>query len=190
MFDYWDRDIIPRRNSFRNIFDEMDREFAQAEEMMNRVFNTARGLSSDNVDAFREGATFPYYYGYQITVGPDGKPHVREFGNVKPGARGLVEQSSARQPLVDTAVDEKSNTLTITAEMPGLSKEDIKVNATENLITIHGEKDQKKYHTELPLNVEIDDTSTKASYSNGILELKLKLKKQQTKSNGKEIKIE
>jgi HSP20 family protein len=190
MSDYWDRDIIPRRNSFRSFFDEMDREFAQAEEMINRVFNTARGISSTTVDSFREGSTFPYYYGYQITVGPDGKPHVREFGNVKPGARGLVEQSSVRQPLVDTAIDEKNNTLTITAEMPGLSKENITVHATENLVTIHGEKDQKKYHTEIPLNVEVDDSATKAGYSNGILELKLKLKKQQAKPNGKEIKIE
>jgi HSP20 family protein len=189
MSDYWDREIIPRRNSFRNFFDEMDREFAQAEDMMNRVFNTARGISPTNVDAFRDASTFPYYYGYQITVGPDGKPHVREFGNVKPGSRGLVEQSNVRQPLVDTTVDEKDHSLVITAEMPGLSKENIKVNTTENLITIHGEKDQKKYHTDIPLNVEIDDSTTKATYSNGILELRLKLKKE-TKPNGKEIKIE
>ncbi|HKR73686.1 MAG TPA: archaeal heat shock protein Hsp20 [Candidatus Nitrosocosmicus sp.] len=189
MSDYWDMDIISRRNSFRNFFDEMDREFAQAGEMMSRVFNTARGISPTNIDAFRQASTFPYYYGYQITVGPDGKPHVREFGNVKPGSRGLVEQSNERQPLVDTAVDEKNNCLVITAEMPGLSKENIKVTTAENLIAIHGERGQKKYHTEIPLNVEIDDSSTKASYSNGILELKLQLKKK-TKPNGKEIKIE
>ena len=189
MYDYWDKEIIPRRNSFRNFFNEMDREFAQAEDMMNRVFNTAKGISPMTADAFREASTFPYYYGYQITVGADGKPHVREFGNVRPGAKGLVEQSSVRQPLVDTAVDEKNNTLVVTAEMPGLSKENIKVITAENLITIHGEKDQKKYHAEIPLDVEIDDDSTKASYSNGVLELKLKLKKQ-TKANGKEIKIE
>lgn len=30
MFDYWDRYIIPKRNSFIDVFDEMDREFAQA----------------------------------------------------------------------------------------------------------------------------------------------------------------
>ena len=27
----------------------------------------------------------PIVYGYSMTVGPDGKPVVREFGNVKPG---------------------------------------------------------------------------------------------------------
>ncbi|VFJ13472.1 Hsp20/alpha crystallin family protein [Candidatus Nitrosocosmicus franklandus] len=188
MFDYWDRNMI-RRNSFRNFFDPVDREFAQAEEMMNRIFNTARGINTTNVNAFRETATFPYYYGYQITIGPDGKPRVRELGNVKPRTRGLVESSSVRQPLLDTIVDEKNNSLVITAEMPGLSKENIKVNIAEDLITIHGEKDRKKYHTEIPLNMEIDNSFTKASYSNGILELRLKLKNQ-IKSRGKEIKIE
>ncbi|MDN5847640.1 MAG: hypothetical protein L0H53_15355 [Candidatus Nitrosocosmicus sp.] len=64
--------------------------------MLNRIFNTAKGIDSPTVDSFRETSTFPYYYGSQITVGPDGKAHAREFGNVKPGARGLVEQSKIR----------------------------------------------------------------------------------------------
>ena len=187
MSDNWD--LIPRRNAFRNFFGDMDREFLQAEEMLNRVFNTAQGISPLTAESFKEGSRFPYYYGYQITVGPDGKPHIREFGNVKPGARGLVEQSTIRQPLVDTAVDEKNNTLTITAEMPGLTKEDIKVNAIENLLSIQGEKGEKKYHAEIPLNVEIEADSAKATYSNGILELRLKLKTQ-ARSSVKEIKIE
>ena len=40
MFEEWD--IIPRRNTFRNLFGDLDKEFSQAEEMMNRVFNTAK----------------------------------------------------------------------------------------------------------------------------------------------------
>jgi len=73
--------------------------------------------------------------------------------------------------------------------MPGISKEDIKLNASDKQIVIHAEKGDKKYHTEIPLNAEIEDTSAKASYSNGILELKVKLKAP-LKSKGKEIKIE
>ncbi|TVP41550.1 hypothetical protein [Candidatus Nitrosocosmicus arcticus] len=57
----------------------MDREFSQAEEMLNRVFNTTKGICPFTADSFRETSTFPYYYGYQITVGPYGKLHVREF---------------------------------------------------------------------------------------------------------------
>ena len=111
MFDEWD--LIPRRYAFRNFFGDIDREFSQAEEMLNRVFNTAQSISPLTADSFREASTFPYYYGYQITVGPDGKPHVREFGNIKPGSKGLVQQSNTREPLVDTSVDEKNNSLTI-----------------------------------------------------------------------------
>ncbi len=187
MFDEWD--LIPRRYAFRNFFGDIDREFSQAEEMLNRVFNTAQSISPFTADSFREASTFPYYYGYQITVGPDGKPHVREFGNIKPGSKGLVQQSNTREPLVDTSVDEKNNSLTITAEMPGISKEDIKLNASDKQIIIHAEKGDKKYHTEIPLNMDIEDTSAKATYSNGILELRLRLKAP-LKSKGKDIKID
>jgi HSP20 family protein len=187
MFGEWD--LIPRRYAFRNFFGDIDREFSQAEEMLNRVFNTAQSISPLTADSFREASTFPYYYGYQITVGPDGKPHVREFGNIKPGSKGLVQQSNTREPLVDTSVDEKNNSLTITAEMPGISKEDIKLNASDKQIIIHAEKGDKKYHTEIPLNMEIEDTSAKATYSNGILELRLRLK-DPLKSKGKDIKID
>lgn len=153
------------------MFEDMDREFAEAEEMLNRMFRTVREMKPSDI-----AETFPYYYGYQITIGPDGKPRVREFGNVRPSARGLVEQSGIREPLVDTKLEEKDNALTITAEMPGVTKQDIKVKVSEDYVTIHAEKGEKKYHTDIPVDVELDDKSAKATYSNGILELNIKLK--------------
>lgn len=162
------------------IFEEMDKEFAEAEEMLDRVFRTARERP-DSVNG-------PYFYGYQITVGPDGKPHVREFGNVKPSAKGLVEQSGLREPLVDTTVDEKENSLVITAEMPGVTKQDIKVSISENSVIIHAEKGDKKYHTEIPSSAELDK-SAKATYANGILELKIK-RKEPAKPKATEVKVE
>jgi HSP20 family protein len=88
------------RNTSR-IFEEMGKEFEEAEDMLGRVFRTAREINPSDLIG-----NFPYYYGYQVTIGPDGKPHVREFGNVRPSAKGLVEQSGTRAPLVDTALDE------------------------------------------------------------------------------------
>lgn len=155
----------------RRIFEDVDKEFADAEEMLNRMFRTVRETKPSDIVG-----TFPYYYGYQITVGPDGKPKVREFGNVRPSARGLVEQSGIREPLVDSKLEEKDNTLTITAEMPGVTKQDIKVKISDDYVTIHAEKGEKKYHTDIPVDVQLDEKSAKATYSNGILELKLKLK--------------
>ena len=152
----------------RRMFESIDKDFAEAEEMLNRMFRTIRETSPS--DMVVQG---PYYYGYQITVGP----------------RGLVEQSGVREPLVDTAIDEKENTLTITAEMPGVTKQDIKVNVGEEYVSIHAEKGEKKYHTDIPINVTLDDTSAKATYANGILELKIKLKAP-PKPKAKEVKVE
>lgn len=155
----------------RRMFEDIDREFQDAEEMLNRMFRTVREMTPSDITG-----AYPYYYGYQITVGPDGKPHVREFGNMKPSARGLVEQTGVREPLVDTAIDEKDNSLTITAEMPGVTKQDIKVKVSQEYVSIHAERGEKKYHTDIPVDIELDDKSAKATYSNGILELKIKLK--------------
>jgi HSP20 family protein len=166
-----------------SIFEDIDKEFTEAEEMLSRMFRTVREIEPS------DAVNFPYYYGYQITVGPDGKPHVREFGNVRPSAKGLVEQSGTRAPLVDTTLDKKENSLRITAEMPGVNKEDIKLNLSDQNITIHAEKSDKKYHTDIPVDIELDESSVKATYSNGILELKIKLK-QAPKTRGKELKVE
>ena len=164
-------------------FEQIDKEFSDAEDMLNRMFKT---VTETGIAASQ---TQPYYYGYQITVGPEGKPHIREFGNVRPSQKGLIEQSAIRQPLVDTSVNEKENTLVITAEMPGITKEDVKVTMEEGLVSIHAEKGNKKYHTELPVDNELDADSTKASYINGVLELKIQFKKP-IKSKSKEIKVE
>ena len=165
-------------------FEQIDNEFSEAEDMLNRMFRTVRETGTTNTSE-----TGPYFYGYQITVGPEGKPQIKEFGNVRPSSKGLIEQSTVRQPLVDTRFNEKENTMVITAEMPGITKEDVKVSMEEGLVTIHAEKGNKKYHTELPVEKELDTDSTKASYINGILELKIQFKKS-PKPKSKEIKVE
>src|SRR5213593_3831646 len=102
-------------------FEQIDKEFSEAEDMLNRMFRTERETGTTT------SQTSPYFYGYQITIGPEGKPHIREFGNIRPSSKGLIEQSTVRQPLIDTRFNEKENTLVITAEMPGITKEDVKV---------------------------------------------------------------
>ncbi len=164
-------------------FEQIEKEFSDAEDMLNRMFKTVAESGADGLD------TQPYFYGYQITVGTDGKPHIREFGNVRPSQKGLIEQSEVRQPLVDTSINEKENTMIITAEMPGITKEDVKVTMEEGLVKIHAEKGNKKYHTELPVDNELDADSTKASYINGVLELRIQFEKP-LKAKSKEIKVD
>jgi HSP20 family protein len=70
-----------------------------------------------------------------------------------------------------------------------VTKEDVKVNIHENYVSIHAEKGDKNYHSDIPINSELENKSAKAVYSNGILELKIKLK-EAPKSQATEVKVE
>ena len=78
----------------------------------------------------------PFVYGYSMTIGPDGKPHVKEFGNVKADKNitdgehlGIQKPqiTAEREPLSDITTTE--NEVKVILEMPGIRKEDIKLNA-------------------------------------------------------------
>jgi len=135
----------------------------------------------------------PIIYGYSMTIGPDGKPDIREFGNVKSpftGRTGFFQQpsiSSEREPLVDISSTDKE--VKIVVEMPGIKKENIKINAYENSVEIISDDPQRKYHKVIDLPPEADNETVKSTYNNGILEIVFN-KKKQTKPKGKEIKVE
>jgi HSP20 family protein len=116
----------------------------------------------------------PIVYGYSVTIGPDGKPVVREFGNVRKGAgRPLKGIQEKREPLVDVVSSDKE--VRVIAEIPGVSKEQISVEVTESALTISVEGDRKYYkHLDLPGLVEPD--KAKSSYNNGVLEVTAPLK--------------
>jgi len=98
----------------------------------------------------------PFYYGYTMTVGPDGKPVVKEYGNVNPG---LLTTSDTREPLVDTLVDEKEKVLTLVAEMPGVEKKDVKVVVEDKTVSIDAEHGKKKYHAKVPIKQKVNKDS-------------------------------
>ena len=69
-------------------------------------------------------------YGYSITIGPGGKPHVKEFGNVNAGKEmhlGMAKPSILveRKPLHDITATDKG--LNAVMQIPGIRK-DIKIN--------------------------------------------------------------
>ncbi|HXX97882.1 MAG TPA: archaeal heat shock protein Hsp20 [Candidatus Bathyarchaeia archaeon] len=178
-------DIWRNPRTGRNLFEEIDREFAEAEHMLNGMFRIVPDIVPTGINS----GGFPYYYGYQITIGPDGRPKINEFGNVKLGSKDFVEQNGVREPLVDNVLNKKQNTLTITAEMPGVDKENINVNVTGHHVTFHAEKGDRKYHADIPIDINLEESTTKAVFLNGILELRIKLK-ENSRTKGKAIKIE
>lgn len=110
--------------------------------------------------------------------------------------------AEARIPLADLR-KEKSE-LVLVVEMPGLHKEDIKVDLHEGRVRISGgskagreEKGKGFYHKErflsafsreLALPEEVDPSSAKAKYENGVLEIRMKIKSGQ-KKKGKQLVI-
>ncbi len=127
----------------------------------------------------------PYYYGYTMTVGPDGKPVIKEYGNLKPG---LLPTSDTREPIVDTIVDEKEKVVKLIAEIPGVEKTDVKIVVENKTVDLSAEHNGKKYHVKVPLKHKVDENSAKASYKNGIL--KITFQQIEEKSTGKNVEVE
>ena len=160
-------------------------------EEFDRIFKRMSGSFFDIDDIFEEfkgsnSNTGPIYYGYTMTVGPDGKPVVKEYGNVKPG---LLPTSDTREPIVDVIVDEKEKLVKLVAEMPGVEKTDVKILVQDKVVDISAEHGIKKYHAKVPIKYKVDENSAKASYKNGILELVFKLFEDE-KPKGKKVEVE
>ncbi|PCN49831.1 heat-shock protein Hsp20 [Candidatus Geothermarchaeota archaeon ex4572_27] len=128
----------------------------------------------------------PIVYGYTMTIGPDGKPVVREFGNVRPTRTGVIRPVEEREPLVDVIPGDK--VIQVVAEMPGVNKEDIKLEATEDELIISAESGNRKYYKVVPLPAKVDPKSAKATYKNGVLEVVLS--KVEERPRGERIRVE
>jgi HSP20 family protein len=120
----------------------------------NRIFKKMSNSFFNIDDIFEEFKTKgsnqgPYYYGYTMTVDPDGKPIVKEYGNAKPE---LVSAPNTREPIVDTIVDEKEKLVKLVAEMPGVDKSDLKVVVQDKSVNNMERKNTKsmsQYNTKL-----------------------------------------
>ncbi|MCS7094406.1 MAG: Hsp20/alpha crystallin family protein [Thaumarchaeota archaeon] len=172
------------------LIDEMMREFERWFEEEFRRFE--RELPKDLVREVRTPTGVrreigPIVYGYSITIGPDGRPIVREFGNVRPGRRGEPPMLKVeREPLVDV-LDEEDK-VRVVAEVPGVRKEDISLNVSDSKLVIRVETEQRRYYKEVDLPAEVDADNSKASYNNGVLEVTLP--KKVAKRPARQIKVD
>ena len=187
-----------RRGLGTGFFDDMFRGFDQMRREMEREFeDLEKRIPKDLVREYTtpEGGKIreagPFVYGYSMTVGPDGKPRVREFGNVKPsrGFGGMTrpEISGELEPLVDITTTD--NEVKVVIEMPGINKNNIRINAYDQNLEVKSDDPKRKYHKAIEVPQETDIETAKSTYNNGILEITFK-KKDQTKSKGKTIKVE
>jgi len=133
------------------------------------------------------GIKGPIMYGFNMGFGPDGKPIMNSFGNLeKEPISGERIVRKTREPLVE--INEEEDQIVLIAEMPGVNKDDIELNATNRSITISTQKivSGRSYFKEIDLPAAINQDYAKARYTNGILEVRLK----KIKEKGKSIDIE
>jgi len=177
-------------------FGDIDEVFREMEEMMEREFKELLNRAPKNLvrertlpDGTRVEEFGPFVYGYSVTIGPDGKPQIREFGNIKPKARlerPRIDIREEREPLTD--VMETDGEIKVIVELPGVEKEDIKLHSTEDTLTISVDTPQRKYYKEVKLQSRINPKQAKSTYKNGVLEVTL-LKKKEEKPKGEPITL-
>jgi HSP20 family protein len=166
---------------FFDIDDEFYRIFSEMEKMMERIFGDF------SIDWLKRNKSF--VHDFNIDIGPDGRPRIQEFGNrplKTPEGDSLI--SDEREPLID--IIEGDEEVSITVEIPGVEKEEIDLNVTENNLEINVNNSQRKYYKLLFLPCEVVPKTTEATYKNGILDVVIKRKERRKKEKGFRVKIE
>lgn len=159
--------------NFEEIFRKMQEEMMD----MDKNFQGMQGLSEEDFEkAFKEGKVKRKVYGFSMSVGPDGKPIVREFGNLpqQPNIK-TEEKKEERQPLID-AFEGKEEAVVV-AEVPGVEEKDIKLSGDEKLLIIDVRGAQRKYYKEIKFKNSVDRSRLKSTYKNGVLEIRIPIKR-------------
>lgn len=190
-FDEW----FGRRRS-NSWFPDVDSMMKEMEKLMQEAVknmdqnvpkNLIRERKLDDGSVVREMG--PIVYGYSFKIGEDGKPIVRKFGNLNTfpsSLTGRFSVSDQREPVVDIIKD--VDKLKIIAELPGVTKSDLRITANETSLTIESLSGERRYNKKIELPNEIEPSSGKSSYKNGILEVTFKLK--DSKDQGVSINVE
>ena len=171
-----------------DIFGNLDSEFRKMRKQMDDLMRDAvEGNSTDN------SSKKPLVFGFSVTTGPDGIPKFEDFSNnaVEPFSSSRNETKEAtidtsREPLTD--VNETDSDIAITVELPGVAKEDIDINVTETRVEVKVDTEARNYFKAIDLSCEVQTKSSKATYTNGILDLVLK-KKISEKAKGTKVKV-
>ena len=166
---------------------EMEREFMALTEAGDRLpKDLVREKRAEDGSVTREIG--PIVYGYSMTIGPDGKPVIREFGNVR---RSPIKEwreaiSETREPMVDLVEGPKE--VRVLAELPGARKQDIELTLEGRSLIISANTPARKYRKELELPCPVRLEGSKSTFNNGILEVTLP--KRRGRSSGVRIKVD
>lgn len=103
----------------------------------------------------------------EFHIGTAGEPRRRESGQREP------EPPEAVEPPLD--VFDEGNQVTIVADVPGVSLDELELKVVENLFSLSTRASARRsYRKELQLEADLDPDSIQASCHNGLLEVHLR----------------
>jgi HSP20 family protein len=145
---------------------------------LGNIIDLASKLSEEEVEKTGKIKGLPKdvkgVYGFTIRTLVGGKPVIETFGNVRDTAKGPVVEE-VREPLVDV-FDEKEYILVI-AELPGVSRDEIKIEVSGDILNLTASDKDRKYAKEILLPSKVKSDPVKTSYRNGMLEIRLEKEK-------------
>ena len=183
-----------RKRAKDPFFGDIDDMFREMEKMMDEELkNFADKVPKEYVKERKlpDGSTVkelgPFVYGHSMKIGPDGKPEIQEFGNIKKDFKGAPQVKEEREPLVD--IVDANGEIHVVAELPGVEKTDIKLHGTEDSLTISVDTSQYKYFKEVELPAKVRVKEARSSYKNGVLEVVVPKAEAEGKPKGEHIDI-
>jgi HSP20 family protein len=195
--DWWSRWFKKRQPFFRGSLWDIDETFKEMEEMMAKEFEELSKRAPEDLirertlpDGTKMKSWGPFVYGYSVTVGPDGKPKVREFGNFKAETRmgkPYMDVKEKREPLAD--IIPSDGEIRVIVELPGVEKKDIELSGTEDKLTISVDTPERKYFKEVELPAKVETKKATSEYKNGVLDITVPKKKEE-KTKSETINIE
>jgi HSP20 family protein len=170
-FDRFFRD--PFSQSTPNIFDIFEQEFKRMQQEMTNFHQNSM---------FEQTQNQPRIYGWTYYVGPDGKPHYQEYNNAERIPTNQKPQIQEKnEPFIDVIDSDKE--IYITAEIPGIEKENINVELTKDSLILNVKHPERGFNKEINLPAEINKKPVEAKYNNGVLSITLKKRKEKKKGH-------
>ncbi len=146
----------------------MGKIFRQMQKELERMMpEMVRMIEQVSIQPPKNGAAFR---GVRIIIGPDGVPRVEEFGNITKAPDGRPRVTKYREPLTD--IFDGEDEYTITVELPGVEKEDVKIRVDGKILEVIAEGvGPFKYRKTIELKEFVDPKASEARFNNGILEI-------------------
>ena len=119
----------------------------------------------------KDGKPLKGVFGFSIKTATGGKQTVEPFGNIKKTPAGPVVEEE-REPLTDVFNEKKE--IVIMAEMPGVSKNDIKIDLKGDILEISAKNESRNYRKEILLPAKGKSENMTSGYNNGVLEIRIK----------------